>query len=113
MEESLSFEEFYYYRFTSEQNAEVLRRILKSEHFAHLLSEEKTKEIKTKEELEHVYNRILQKANNHRPNNLVITEEKRMEAEKSLIERKERKERKNLFRGGISTPVFFISASAI
>ena len=109
VEESLSFEEFYYSGFTSEQNAEVLRRILKSEHFAHLLSEEKTKEIKTKKELEHIYNRILQKANYQRSNNLVITDEKRIEAEKSLVERKERKERKNLFKGGISAPVFYLS----
>ncbi len=95
---SLSFEEFYYSGFTSEQNAEVLRRILRSEHFAHFLSEEKTKEIKTKKELEHVYNRILQRANNHqRPNNLIITEEKRIKAEKSLLEKAEKREKKTKF----------------
>ena len=107
VEESLSFEEFYYSGFTSEQNAEVLRRILKSEHFAHLLPEEKIGEIKTKKDLEDVYNEILQKVNNQRPNNLVITNEKRMEAEKSLAEKTERKERKNLFKRGISAPVFY------
>ena len=106
-EKSMSFEEFYYLGFSSEQNAGILRRLLKSEHFAHLLSEEKIKQIKTKEELEHVYNRILQRANYQRSNNLVITNEKRMKAEKSITEKTERKITKNLFKGGISTPVFY------
>jgi len=91
MEESLSFEEFYYSGFSSEQNAGILRRILKNEHFAHLLPKEKIEQITTKKQLKDVYSKILQRTNYQRPDNLIITDEKRIEAETTLAEKAEKK----------------------
>ncbi len=106
MEEFLSFEEFFFSGYTVEQNARIFWRILKSEHFAHLLSKEALKEIKTKEKLREKYDKIVNRAKG-----LTITYNKIQKAEELLVQIKGWKNKK-FIQGGISAPVFFISALA-